>query len=316
MASTKPVSLVPSLDLETQLAASNAGQTTLIIGCDEVGRGSLAGPVMVGACGILSTQLEFGEVSVPAGLQDSKLLTERKREQLFEPLQQWGCAWAVGEASNAEIDEWGISYALGIAALRAIGALETQVITSQTSTENGRILGGTRKVLSKNSDEKMRKLNNDKNILDGDAAFSSESQGVLGEGSRASAAISNGNGAIAGIDTSISCGSGPLSRVSVILDGPHDYISKAVGTFDAPDVPIIPQVTTLVKADRQCATVAAAAVLAKVTRDRLMVELANSNPKYAVYEWQHNKGYGSADHRAAIAEHGPSDLHRISWHLD
>ena len=45
-----------------------------------------------------------------------------------------------------------------------------------------------------------------------------------------------------------------------------------------------------------------------------MIDLAK-RPQYAPYEWDHNKGYGSAAHRAAIAEHGPSDLHRLSWHL-
>lgn len=57
------------------------------------------------------------------------------------------------------------------------------------------------------------------------------------------------------------------------------------------------------KGDRYCATVATAAVIAKVTRDHIMIDLAK-RPQYAPYEWDHNKGYGSAAHRAAIAEHG------------
>lgn len=96
---------------------------------------------------------------------------------------------------------------------------------------------------------------------------------------------------------------------------PSDYITKALNTFDAPDVPIPADITTKVKGDQHCATVATAAVIAKVTRDRLMVDLAQSNPRYAAYEWAHNKGYGSAAHRTAIAEHGPTPLHRVSWHL-
>ena len=106
-----------------------------------------------------------------------------------------------------------------------------------------------------------------------------------------------------------------LPKVAGILDGPSDYITKALNTFDAPDVPIPADITTKVKGDQHCATVATAAVIAKVTRDRLMVDLAQSNPRYAAYEWAHNKGYGSAAHRAAIAEHGPTPLHRVSWHL-
>ena len=80
-------------------------------------------------------------------------------------------------------------------------------------------------------------------------------------------------------------------------------------------MPIPADITTKVKGDQYCATVATAAVIAKVTRDRLMVDLAQSNPCYAAYEWAHNKGYGSAAHRTAIAEHGPTPLHRVSWHL-
>lgn len=64
-------------------------------------------------------------------------------------------------------------------------------------------------------------------------------------------------------------------------------------------------VATKVKGDRYCATVATAAVIAKVTRDRLMVELG-AQPQYEPYEWAHNKGYGSAAHRDAIADSGPA----------
>ena len=108
--------------------------------------------------------------------------------------------------------------------------------------------------------------------------------------------------------------SGKPVKVGAILDGPNDYITKTLNTFDAPEVPVPANVTTKVKGDRYCVAVAAAAVIAKVTRDRLMVELG-AQPQYEPYEWAHNKGYGSAAHRDAIAEFGPSDLHRLSWHL-
>ncbi|MBT1164883.1 ribonuclease HII [Bifidobacterium felsineum] len=232
--------ITPTLDLERSLASQGYD---LIVGFDEVGRGALAGPVMVGCAAIwahdLSADGAVDALDVPAGVADSKMLTEYRREAIYDELCDWCAAWAVGQASNAEIDDWGISYALGIAALRALDQVERQL----------------------------------------------------------------------GLD-----GAGQL-RVGAILDGPSDYITKALGTFDAPDVPIPAAVTTKVKGDQHCATVATAAVIAKVTRDRLMVDLAGSNPAYAPYEWEHNKGYGSATHRAAIAEHGPSPLHRISWHL-
>ena len=159
----------PTLELERELAAQGYG---LIVGFDEVGRGALAGPVMVGAAAIRACDLP--ELAVPDGVADSKMLTERRRETLFEPLQAWCAASAVGQASNSEIDEWGISHALGIAALRALNAVERQLGLMSPA-------GGGRAVSAAQ-----------------DAA---------------------------------------TMRVGAILDGPNDYITKALDTFDAPDVP-------------------------------------------------------------------------------
>lgn len=228
---------VPTLGMERDLAAQGYG---VIVGFDEVGRGALAGPAMVGAAAIRSADLLDGRVDVPAGVADSKLLTERRREAIFDELTDWCAAYAVGAATNEEIDEWGIGYALGVAALRALDEAE-------------RALG-----------------------LDG---------GSTG------------------------------MRVGAILDGPYDYISKAEHTFDAPAVPVSPHIVTRVKGDMHCATVATAAVIAKVTRDRLMQRIAAEHPEWESYGWAGNKGYGSATHRAAIAEFGPTPLHRVSWHL-
>ena len=66
------------------------------------------------------------------------------------------------------------------------------------------------------------------------------------------------------------------------------------------------------KADLTCASVAAASVIAKVARDRLMVELSHSYPWYA---WHSNKGYAAPEHRAALVDIGPCEEHRRSWHL-
>lgn len=277
--------ITPTLDLERSLAAQGYD---LITGFDEVGRGALAGPVMVGCAAIWARDLEplDGDdavelsgrtyLGVPDGVADSKMLTEHRREAIFDELRDWCVAYAVGQASNTEIDEWGITYALGVAALRAL---------SQVERELGLRLGGglaARKASMESAGE----------IVEGRPGDSvGESIGNCGESVRA------------------------LPKVSGILDGPSDYITKALNTFDAPDVPIPADITTKVKGDQHCATVATAAVIAKVTRDRLMVDLAQSNPRYAAYEWAHNKGYGSAAHRTAIAEHGPTPLHRVSWHL-
>lgn len=88
----------------------------------------------------------------------------------------------------------------------------------------------------------------------------------------------------------------------VLLDGNYDYISPAAAHGL--------QVRTVIKADRDCASAAAASVLAKVARDRVMVELDEEHPAYG---WARNKGYASPDHRAAIREHGLSPHHRASW---
>lgn len=73
-----------------------------------------------------------------------------------------------------------------------------------------------------------------------------------------------------------------------------------------------PEVVARVRADQQCASVAAASVIAKVRRDALMVELHGTHPHYG---WDSNKGYGAAVHTAAIREHGLCDLHRRSWNI-
>lgn len=88
----------------------------------------------------------------------------------------------------------------------------------------------------------------------------------------------------------------------VILDGNHDYITPVSG----PGLTVRP----IVKADRDCASAAAASVVAKVARDQLMTRLHDHAP---VYEWARNKGYASAVHRAAIRAHGLSTHHRASW---
>lgn len=88
----------------------------------------------------------------------------------------------------------------------------------------------------------------------------------------------------------------------VLLDGSHNWLSPVLSS------PL--RVHTRVKADRDCASVAAASVVAKVHRDHLMIARHELTPAYA---WASNKGYGSADHYAAIAAIGPSDIHRLTW---
>jgi ribonuclease HII len=89
----------------------------------------------------------------------------------------------------------------------------------------------------------------------------------------------------------------------VILDGKHDWLSGP---------PRMPKVMMQIKGDQHCASIAAASVLAKQYRDAHMTRLA---PRYPQYALEHNKGYGSAEHLAALQEHGPAQCHRRSWNL-
>ncbi len=88
-----------------------------IVGLDEAGRGPLAGPVVAGAV-ILNPE------AVISGLQDSKLLSEKKREQLFLLIQEKALAWSVGQASVEEVDKLNILQASLLAMQRAVAALK------------------------------------------------------------------------------------------------------------------------------------------------------------------------------------------------
>jgi ribonuclease HII len=89
--------------------------------------------------------------------------------------------------------------------------------------------------------------------------------------------------------------------VQLILDGSHNWLgTKAMG------IPVV----TKTKADRDCVSVAAASVLAKVTRDRLMVEL---DAAHQGYDLASNKGYASASHIEGLKKIGVSPIHRTSW---
>lgn len=204
----------PTLEVERGIHADGA---RFVIGCDEVGRGAIAGPVGVGMCVVGAIMPE-----IPAGLRDSKMLSEKKREQL-EPLSiAWAVHSAVGLASAEEVDRLGIIACLGLAGKRAILALHEAGVNIRDSV--------------------------------------------------------------------------------ILLDGQSDWLSPALTN------PL--RVRTRVKADRDCASVSAASVIAKVHRDRLMIEADARIPGYG---WAGNKGYGSASHYAAIAELGATELHRRSW---
>lgn len=204
----------PTLLFET--AQCESADVPYVIGVDEVGRGAIAGPVAVGVHAV-----PRGTTAFPAGLRDSKLLSEQRRTALAPALDDWGLG-AVAYGSAEEIDREGITVMLGIAARRALLLLREQGI--------------------------------------------------------------------------------PVEDSLVLLDGAHDWLSPVLRT------PL--RVVTAVGADRSSASVAAASVRAKVTRDAAMREAHDTHPAYA---WDRNKGYGSSAHYSAIREHGLTPLHRRTW---
>lgn len=211
----------PTTEFERALFETGA---RFVLGIDEVGRGAIAGPVAVGIALIDSQSTNLDEI--PNGLRDSKLLSEKQREQLFEPVGDWVHASAVGMASAQEIDQLGIVEALSLSAGRAIGQLLEQSELRNQMAQDGTV---------------------------------------------------------------------------ILLDGSHNWLGLRAGGF---------KVTVRTKADRDCASVAAASVLAKVKRDRLMVELSD---EFADYGLAGHKGYASATHIDALRRLGPSAIHRVSW---
>ena len=179
---------------------------SLICGVDEAGRGPLAGPVCAAAV-ILPPNLEL------EGLNDSKKLSEKRREALYPLICEQALAYGIAFASEQEIDELNILQATFLAMRRAVGQL-------------GRKPG------------------------------------------------------------------------LALVDGNRE-----------PDFGDIP-VRTIVKGDSRSANIAAASILAKVTRDRFMLE---QDAVYPQYGFAVHKGYGTQKHYAALREFGPCPIHRRSF---
>lgn len=103
----------PSLTVERELWDTGHD---VVVGVDEVGRGSWAGPISVGAA-VVPFDRRINKI------RDSKMLTEVEREALFDRVAEWCVAWQVGHASQDECDELGMSAAQKLAAQRAIQGL-------------------------------------------------------------------------------------------------------------------------------------------------------------------------------------------------
>ena len=189
-------------DIENELVAQGY---KVICGVDEAGRGPLAGPVFAAA-----VVLPHGVV-IPE-LNDSKKLTEKKREKLFTEIVDIALQYAVSSADHLEIDDLNILRATYLAMNRSI--------------------------------EELR-----------------------------------GKPDIAMIDGNQNSGINAYSRCYV-------------------------------KGDSRSASIAAASILAKVSRDRYMVSMADKYPQYA---FEKHKGYGTKLHYEKLREHGPSEIHRVSF---
>ena len=108
-----------------------------------------------------------------------------------------------------------------------------------------------------------------------------------------------------GVPGGRSPGAGRLGQApeALLVDGPVDLLRH-------PDDPFAGAVRPIVDGDAKCASVAAASVLAKVVRDRMMRQEADHFPAYA---FERNKGYPSPVHQTALRGYGPSAIHRRSW---
>ncbi len=195
------------IDLDFDL--SYAEEFGSVCGTDEAGRGPLAGPVVAAA-------VVFPKGFVLEGLDDSKKLTEKKREALYDKIIESALAYGISESSEAEIDEINILAASLLAMRRSVSIVAEKL--------------GMRPGV------------------------------VLVDGNRST-----------------------------------DFGTNSV---------------TVVHGDAISQSIAAASILAKVTRDRLMSELSK---KYPEYSFDVHKGYPTPAHKLAVFEYGPCDIHRRSF---
>lgn len=193
---------MPDYSIEKQLMLEGA---RCVCGVDEAGRGPLCGPVVAAAC-VLPCGLEI------EGLNDSKKLTEKKREALFDVICEKAISYSIAQASVEEINELNILEADLLAMRRAIDGLSVKP---------------------------------DIAIIDGN-----------------------------------------ISR-----------------DFQLP-------ARAIVKGDSISMSIAAASILAKVTRDRLCLELDAMYPQYKIAK---HKGYGTREHMEALRMYGPSPIHRTKF---
>lgn len=238
----------PTFKMERELLSQGYRR---IVGVDEAGCGALAGPVVAAAV-IFPVDSRIG------GIRDSKLLSERRREELFPVIVERVVAWAVGMASVEEIATLNIRGANLLAMRRAVEAVEIQLCPIGKRSERPIMSDRTKLVRASAAD--IRRAKRD--------------------------------------DIGHNCISGSVPSVDYVL----------VDAWTIPGI-TIPQ-CGIIRGDRTVKSIAAASIIAKVTRDRLMAELSRAFPQYG---FEIHKGYGTKAHREAIAEHGPCVHHRLTF---
>ncbi len=108
----------PTLDRERDLWEEGYA---VVAGMDEVGRGAWAGPVSVGVAVLKEST---SSSSQPPLLRDSKMLSEKRREEIFDEVGKWCAEWSVGHADARECDRWGMVSAIQIAGYRALSQIK------------------------------------------------------------------------------------------------------------------------------------------------------------------------------------------------
>jgi ribonuclease HII len=277
----KRATVAPTLKFEREFMASGV---RLLAGVDEVGRGALAGPVSVG---IAVVDLENPRRIT--GVRDSKLLKPEDRERLEPRVRAWAVASAVGHATSREIDLLGLT-----AALRLAGTRAWEQVLAAGVVPDAVLLDGSHNWLSPSTQG---------SLFDEPGVFGEpdvvDDPDELGE---------TGIFAEPGVFAvpKVRDFSEPPKMVAGAADmgGPGGEMPMGI-PCDAP-------VHTRVKADLSCLSVAAASVLAKVARDRMMKTF---HLEYPGFGWDENKGYATPAHREALQALGPSPHHRISWNI-
>lgn len=166
----------PTLSVENELWAEGHD---VIVGMDEVGRGAWAGPLAIGAA-VLPQGRRVN------GVRDSKMLTEREREALFDRVSSWCRGWAIGYVSHEECDVIGMSAAQTLAAVRALDGLRSQGLEPDRLLIDGswdfvganvkpgttmRLIKGDATCLSISAASVLAKVSRDRLMRDDDASF-------------------------------------------------------------------------------------------------------------------------------------------------